>query len=167
MNKQKGFTLIELLVVIAIIGILSSIVLASLNVARNKGNDAKTKGQLSSIRASTEIYFDSYNNFGTIVPTSGACTTGDLFMDVNSGTKALVTQSNYPSNTVLDCGASATAWSVAASLNGGTLTAGPAFCADSTGTLRSITAAGAPYEGVLGTTATNGAHAAAGSTVCN
>ncbi|NCU28847.1 MAG: prepilin-type N-terminal cleavage/methylation domain-containing protein, partial [Candidatus Moranbacteria bacterium] len=33
MNKNKGFTLIELLVVIAIIGILSSVVLASLNSA--------------------------------------------------------------------------------------------------------------------------------------
>ncbi|PIS43439.1 pilus assembly protein, partial [Candidatus Kaiserbacteria bacterium CG08_land_8_20_14_0_20_50_21] len=32
-NRSRGFTLIELLVVIAIIGILSAVVLASLNTA--------------------------------------------------------------------------------------------------------------------------------------
>ncbi len=56
---ERGFTLIELLVVIAIIGILSSIVLASLNTARAKGADAATKSNLDSARAQAELYYDS------------------------------------------------------------------------------------------------------------
>ncbi len=56
--KNKGFTLIELLVVIAIIGVLSSVVLASLNSARQRGADAAVKSNLNSVRASAELRYD-------------------------------------------------------------------------------------------------------------
>src|SRR4051812_39482112 len=56
---SRGFTLIELLVVIAIIGILSSVVLASLNTARGKGADAAAKADLNGIRAQSEISYDN------------------------------------------------------------------------------------------------------------
>lgn len=58
MPSRQGFTLIELLVVIAIIGILSSVVLASLNDARNKGANAAIKSNLSGIRTAAEMYYD-------------------------------------------------------------------------------------------------------------
>ncbi len=55
----RGFTLIELLVVIAIIGILASVVLASLNTARAKGVDAAIKSDIDGARAQAELYYNS------------------------------------------------------------------------------------------------------------
>jgi len=61
-KKQQGFTLIELLVVIAIIGILSSVVLASLNTAREKANKAKIQANMKTIAVQAELYYDSNGN---------------------------------------------------------------------------------------------------------
>jgi len=58
-NDSRGFTLIELLVVIAIIGILSSVVLASLNGARRKGRDARRISDIKQIQLALEMYYDS------------------------------------------------------------------------------------------------------------
>ena len=64
-NLKKGFTLIELLVVVAIIGILASVVLASLNSARSKGRDAAVFAQLANMRGQAELYYATNNNYGT------------------------------------------------------------------------------------------------------
>ena len=58
-SLKRGFTLIELLVVIAIIGILASVVLASLNTARDKGSDAAAKGALGQVRSQAELFYDT------------------------------------------------------------------------------------------------------------
>ena len=62
-TNKKGFTLIELLVVIAIIGILASIVLASLNSARRKSRDARRVADLGQLRLANELYFDSNRSY--------------------------------------------------------------------------------------------------------
>ena len=57
-KNKKGFTLIELLVVIAIIGVLASIVLASLNNARRKSRDARRITDIKQIQLALELYLD-------------------------------------------------------------------------------------------------------------
>lgn len=58
-KDRRGFTLIELLVVIAIIGILASIVLASLNSARRKSRDARRVADVKQLQLALELYFDA------------------------------------------------------------------------------------------------------------
>ncbi len=63
----RGFTLIELLVVIAIIGLLSSVVLASLNSARIKGRDARRLSDLHQIQLGLQLYYQDNGHY----PASG------------------------------------------------------------------------------------------------
>lgn len=72
-RTSRGFTLIELLVVIAIIGILSSVVLASLNSARKKGRDARRISDVKQIQLALELYYD--NNQSYPAGTGAASTT--------------------------------------------------------------------------------------------
>lgn len=63
-RHKKGFTLIELLVVIAIIGILATIVLVSLNTARQKARDTRRIGDLRQIALALEMYYDDNSMTG-------------------------------------------------------------------------------------------------------
>ena len=56
---KKGFTLIELLVVIGIIAILASIVLVSLNDARERARDVKRVGDIRQLQLALEGYYDA------------------------------------------------------------------------------------------------------------
>lgn len=82
-QKTRGFTLIELLVVIAIIGILSSVVLASLNTARSKARDAARKSDFHQLQSALELYATSNN--GTYPSSSQAGCRGDGWCLDDSG----------------------------------------------------------------------------------
>ena len=67
--------MIELLVVIAIIGLLSSIVLVSLNSARAKARDARRLSDMHQILLALEMYYDDNGQYPSMFsgPGSGKC----------------------------------------------------------------------------------------------
>lgn len=67
-SSSRGFTLIELLVVVAIIGLLSSVVLASLSSARQAARNAQRRTDIHQLQTAVEFYFDrkgAYPPYGT------------------------------------------------------------------------------------------------------
>ena len=94
---KRGFTLIELLVVIAIIGVLSSVVLASLNSARTKANDAKTRSDLHQISVALEFYYDKFGSYPpNPTPSSGVPISSALPTLVTNGFIASLPTSPNP-----------------------------------------------------------------------
>jgi prepilin-type N-terminal cleavage/methylation domain-containing protein len=145
MNKNKGFTLIELLVVIAIIGILASVVLASLNTARNKGSDAAIKSNLANLRAQAEIYYDTNGKYGTTAvaingTTAAACGTASTVFaaaavpSLNPGIVNAENTSDSSATWVATCSMSinGVGWAISVPLK-----AGGSWCVDSSGTSKS------------------------------
>ena len=98
-NYTRGFTLIELLVVVAIIGILASVILVSLNSARNKAKDARIISDVQQLRTQIESdssgsnYVTAFTGYGTahVFSIGGASSGGTVNMLVadalsNAGT---------------------------------------------------------------------------------
>ncbi len=139
---KKGFTLIELLVVIAIIGILSSVVLASLNSARAKGGDTAIKSQLAAIRPQAEILYDTYGSYGAAF-TGAACstaTTYTLFASTSNQVSSVISLAGGSGNTwcVSSAPGSGQTWAISAILKSANT---EAWCVDSTGASKQKTVA--------------------------
>jgi prepilin-type N-terminal cleavage/methylation domain-containing protein len=62
-RNNKGFTLIELMVVISIIGLLSSIVLASIKDARDRSVATKFKSEIQQFISALELYKTSTGKY--------------------------------------------------------------------------------------------------------
>jgi prepilin-type N-terminal cleavage/methylation domain-containing protein len=120
MKQRRGFTLIELLVVIAIIGILSSVVLASLNTARGRGANASVKSNLSAVRSQAQLYLDdaaggngSFGSFAyAICPTAAG--SGHVFLQ--STIVQQIASANTAGGGGTRCSANGTDWAVSVAL---------------------------------------------------
>jgi len=147
-KKNKGFTLLELLVVVAIIGILTAVVLASLNSARNKGADAAVKSNLVNALKQAEIFYgtntaaiDTYTNVCNSAGSYGALT---ITTQVDAAAKAYgltgspaYTRNNASASaTTASCNDSANAWAAEVPLKDGT---NQMWCVDSSGKSKQTT----------------------------
>jgi prepilin-type N-terminal cleavage/methylation domain-containing protein len=128
---KRGFTLIELLVVIAIIGILASVVLASLNTARDKGTNAAVQSSVNNLRAQANI-------FGS--KTDGTVSYAGLCDDTNVNT---IEADILAKSGATFCDDDVDTWVFAAPLK-----TGGYICMDSTGTA-STSVSGALPSGVV------------------
>jgi len=118
---KRGFTLIELLVVIAIIGILASVVLASLNTARSEGEDARDIANLNNARSQAELFYSTTGNSSYDATTAPNDNTGNnVCSDGTNNISALL-----PTGST--CVDSPSAWAASTPVDGGV------YCVDSTG----------------------------------
>lgn len=62
-KQSRGFSLIELLTVMGIIGLLASIILANLTVARMRARDSLRKSSLAQLERAVQFYYDASGTY--------------------------------------------------------------------------------------------------------
>lgn len=68
-DRSDGFTLIELLIVIVVLGILATVVVASVSGIVDRGEEATCEDDLRTLATAAESYFAQVG--GTVIPATG------------------------------------------------------------------------------------------------
>lgn len=176
--KARGFSLIELLVVIAIIGLLSSVVLATLNSARNRARDAAIQSNLATIRTQAELVYSIQGCYGD---NDGSTTCADRLLSnhpcalainadntifrepqVRPMIQAALAQGGLSACRATGGGAE---WAIAVQLPSDESTA---WCVDSFGTSAKLTISGTPDQNGLDRSVNDAnSSSTGGQTMCN
>lgn len=140
----RGFSLIELLVVITIIGILSTVIVVSINDARNRSVDSSVKENLHTVRNQAELYHSNRGTYGTAAATASV-TNGPTYNATGANFIIADRQANEAFDEAIDqggqsyyaIGVSGQSWAVAVRMRAPVTTS--YWCIDSQGTGKTIT----------------------------
>lgn len=97
LNSKKGFTLIELLVVVAIIALLSTIVLSSLNDAKEKSKWTAFNSEILEIQKGVQLYKeDNSGNWPAIMNNGSVDAVDQIVSFLNSEGHLSLDSIEYP-----------------------------------------------------------------------
>ncbi len=135
----------ELLVVIAIIGLLSAIVLVSLNSSRSKGADTNIKANLKNATSQAQLFFDlaTPSSFDGVCDTLNSAAAGrQVAAAERTYRNAVSTYADGTASTwdTAQCHDTSNAWAAIVPLSNSASTRVVAWCVDSTGVSRQVNA---------------------------
>jgi len=108
MKSQSGFTLMELLIVIAIIGILTAVVLGSLNDARQGGIDSRIVAEMDALQKRAAIDQTLSYTYDVVCGSNGITQSEEI--------AGIITSINGMASTTLVCNSDTNQYAVSVSV---------------------------------------------------